>query len=48
MKALQLLFKTNDGTAPLIARLMLGIVMFPHGAGNASLDTLIAVRIAKQ
>ena len=32
MKALQLLFKTNDNTAPLIARLMLGIVMFPHGA----------------
>ena len=32
MKALQLLFKTNDSTAPLIARLMLGIVMFPHGA----------------
>jgi putative oxidoreductase len=32
MKALQLLFKTNNHTAPLIARLMLGIVMFPHGA----------------
>jgi putative oxidoreductase len=32
MKALQLLFKTNDGFAPLIARLTLGIVMFPHGA----------------
>ncbi len=32
MKALQLLFKTNDSTAPLVARLMLGIVMFPHGA----------------
>jgi putative oxidoreductase len=32
MKALQLLFKTNDSTAPLIARLMLGLVMFPHGA----------------
>ncbi|MBI3417104.1 MAG: DoxX family protein [Verrucomicrobia bacterium] len=32
MKALQLLFKTNNSTAPLIARLMLGIVMFPHGA----------------
>src|SRR5437667_11402925 len=32
MKALQLLFKTNNNTAPLIARLMLGIVMFPHGA----------------
>ena len=32
MKAIQLLFKTNNSSAPLIARLMLGIVMFPHGA----------------
>jgi len=32
MKTLQLLFKTSDSTAPLLARLMLGIVMFPHGA----------------
>jgi putative oxidoreductase len=32
MKAIQFLFKTSDGTAPLIARLTLGIVMFPHGA----------------
>jgi putative oxidoreductase len=32
MKALSLLFKTNGGSAALIARLMLGIVMFPHGA----------------
>ena len=32
MNALQLLFKTNTSTAPLIARLTLGIVMFPHGA----------------
>jgi putative oxidoreductase len=32
MKTLQLLFKTNDSLAPLIARLTLGIVMFPHGA----------------
>jgi len=32
MKALQLLLKTNSSTAPLIARVMLGIVMFPHGA----------------
>jgi putative oxidoreductase len=32
MKALTLLLRTNDSTAPLIARLMLGIVMFPHGA----------------
>jgi putative oxidoreductase len=35
MKALQLLFKTNGGFAPLIARLTLGIVMFPHGAQKA-------------
>ena len=35
MKALQLLIKTNDSTAPLIARLMLGFVMFPHGAQKA-------------
>ncbi|RYD62640.1 MAG: DoxX family protein [Verrucomicrobiaceae bacterium] len=32
MKALQILLKTNDNAAPLIARLMLGVVMFPHGA----------------
>ena len=32
MKALQILLKTNNQTAPLIARLMLGLVMFPHGA----------------
>src|SRR4051794_14257623 len=32
MKALQLLFKTSTNAAPLIARLTLGIVMFPHGA----------------
>jgi putative oxidoreductase len=32
MKALQLLFKTNDSTAPLIARVILGLVIFPHGA----------------
>ena len=32
MKALQLLFKTGDCFGPLIARLTLGIVMFPHGA----------------
>ena len=32
MKALSLLFKTNNSTAPLVARLMLGFVMFPHGA----------------
>lgn len=32
MKALQLLTKTNNSAAPLIARLILGIVMFPHGA----------------
>lgn len=32
MKPLQLLIKTNDSTAPLLARLVLGLVMFPHGA----------------
>ena len=32
MKALQLLVKTNNNLAPLIARLMLGLIMFPHGA----------------
>ena len=32
MKTLQLLLKTNDSTAPLLARLALGLVMFPHGA----------------
>src|SRR5712671_4562488 len=35
MKAIQLLFKTNNSFAPLIARLALGIVMFPHGAQKA-------------
>lgn len=32
MKAIQLLFKTSNNSAPLIARLILGLVMFPHGA----------------
>lgn len=32
MKLLQLLSKTNDSAAPLLARLTLGLVMFPHGA----------------
>jgi putative oxidoreductase len=27
-----LLFKTNNSVAPLIARVTLGVVMFPHGA----------------
>lgn len=31
-KTLQLLLKTSDHTAPLIARVILGVVMFPHGA----------------
>jgi putative oxidoreductase len=35
MKTLQCLFKTSDGCAPLIARLALGAVMFPHGAQKA-------------
>lgn len=32
MKTLQLLLKTNDSAAPLLARLALGFAMFPHGA----------------
>lgn len=32
MKSLQLLLRTNDSSAPLIARLTLGLIMFPHGA----------------
>ena len=32
MKRLVTLFKTNDSFVPLIARLALGLVMFPHGA----------------
>ena len=35
MKALKLLCKTNNSFAPLLARLTLGIVMFPHGAQKA-------------
>lgn len=35
MKALHLLLKTDDSTAPLLARLTLGLVMFPHGAQKA-------------
>jgi putative oxidoreductase len=35
MKALQLLCKTNNSLAPLLARLTLGLVMFPHGAQKA-------------
>ena len=35
MKTLQLLFKTNSGFAPLVARLTLGVIMFPHGAQKA-------------
>src|SRR6266478_3173771 len=32
MKRLLTLFKTNDSYVPLIARLALGLAMFPHGA----------------
>lgn len=32
MKLIQLLGKTNDSAAPLLARLTLGLVIFPHGA----------------
>lgn len=35
MKALYLLLRTNDSGAPLLARLTLGLVMFPHGAQKA-------------
>ena len=35
MKALLTLFKTNDSFTPLVARLTLGLVMFPHGAQKA-------------
>jgi putative oxidoreductase len=35
MKALSTLFKTNDSLTPVIARLTLGLVMFPHGAQKA-------------
>ena len=35
MKLIQLLSKTNDSAAPLLARLTLGLVMFPHGAQKA-------------
>lgn len=32
MKTLQLLIKTDSSYGPLVARLVLGLVMFPHGA----------------
>ncbi|HND62662.1 MAG TPA: DoxX family protein [Opitutaceae bacterium] len=35
MKALRLLTQTSDHAAPLLARLTLGLVMFPHGAQKA-------------
>src|SRR5690242_11851742 len=35
MQALQTLFKTNDRVSSLVARLALGLVMFPHGAQKA-------------
>lgn len=35
MKTLRLLCKTDCGLAPLVARLALGLVMFPHGAQKA-------------
>jgi len=35
MKALQLLLNTTNQSAPLIARVTLGAVMFPHGAQKA-------------
>src|SRR3954462_15138692 len=35
MKTLLALFKTSDSFAPSIARITLGLVMFPHGAQKA-------------
>jgi len=35
MKVLSLLTQTNGSVAPLLARLTLGLVMFPHGAQKA-------------
>jgi putative oxidoreductase len=35
MKPLLFLLKTNDDLAPLIARVVLGVVIFPHGAQKA-------------
>ncbi len=35
MKALHLLLKTDNSAAALLARLTLGLVMFPHGAQKA-------------
>src|SRR5882757_7840438 len=35
MKALRTLFKTDESYTPLIARLALGLAIFPHGAQKA-------------
>src|SRR6266436_3984001 len=35
MKALRTLFKTDESYIPLIARLALGLAIFPHGAQKA-------------
>lgn len=35
MKALQALIKTNDSLSSFVARIVLGIVFFPHGAQKA-------------
>lgn len=35
MKALQLLLNTTNQSAPLIARVTLGVIMFPHSAQKA-------------
>lgn len=35
MKALQALIKTNDSLSSFVARIVLGIVIFPHGAQKA-------------
>ncbi|MBS0663606.1 MAG: DoxX family protein [Verrucomicrobia bacterium] len=35
MNPIRLLLQTNDSAAPLLARLTLGLVLFPHGAQKA-------------
>ena len=47
MKPLFFLTRTDNSSAPLVARLALGLVMFPHGAGKFSLDSLVADRAGR-
>ncbi len=39
MKILQLLINTNSSCGPLVARLVLGLVMFPHGEVDPGIRT---------